>query len=162
VTGRQEGPGVGNKTTIRLTGEKHEGEYRNIWNDHNHRQEFEHELINRKTTWSLTARALLFTAYGLVLGAKTSGVSSKFRYIIAGAGLALAISIPIGIAALIRSKYISWKLYEHFYERCAEYPRLRPLVRLEWGVNTRNTKVTLFPDVLLPAVFATAWIVLLV
>jgi len=29
-------------------------ERRDIWNDYNHRQEFEHDLINRKTTWWLT------------------------------------------------------------------------------------------------------------
>jgi hypothetical protein len=35
---------------------------RDIWNDYNHRQEFEHELIDRKTTWLLTTQAILFAA----------------------------------------------------------------------------------------------------
>jgi hypothetical protein len=29
-------------------------ETRDILGDYNHRQEFEHELLNRKTTWMLT------------------------------------------------------------------------------------------------------------
>src|SRR5438034_11452294 len=71
--------------------EKYQGEYRDIWCDHNHQQEFEHELINRKTTWSLTAQTILFTAYGLVLGIDSPEVSKKFRYVVAGSGLALAV-----------------------------------------------------------------------
>src|SRR5438034_10742862 len=68
--------------------EKYQGEYRDIWCDHNHQQEFEHELINRKTTWSLTAQTILFTAYGLVLGIDIPEVSKKFRAGVAGLGLA--------------------------------------------------------------------------
>ena len=26
-------------------------ESRDVWQDHNHRQEIEHDFINRKTTW---------------------------------------------------------------------------------------------------------------
>jgi hypothetical protein len=42
---------------------------RNIWTDYNNRQEFEHELINRKTTWWLTSQTVLLTAYSATLGA---------------------------------------------------------------------------------------------
>jgi hypothetical protein len=52
---------------IRQPGERYKGEYRDIWNDHNHHQELEHNLINRKATWSPTTQTLLFAAYGLVL-----------------------------------------------------------------------------------------------
>jgi hypothetical protein len=38
------------------------------WEDAQSRQEFEHELINRKTTWLLTSQGLLFTAYGVTFG----------------------------------------------------------------------------------------------
>jgi hypothetical protein len=62
---------VGHETTTILSGERYEGEYRDIWDDHNHSQEFEHNLINRKTTWSLTAQTLLFAAYGVVFGIKS-------------------------------------------------------------------------------------------
>jgi hypothetical protein len=164
---------VGHETVTVLPGERYEGEYRDIWDDHNHRQEFEHNLINRKTTWSLTAQTLLFAAYGVVLGIKTSSVkgnqensssvSSDLRCAIAAAGLAMAVLIFIGILTLIRSKYLSWKMYERFFDNCAEEDRLpRPLTQLEWGVRTRNTIMTLSPDLALPVIFAVAWVVLLI
>jgi hypothetical protein len=130
-------------------------EDRDIWYDCNHRQEFEHDLINRKTTWSLTAQTILFTAYGL------SNVGGKFRYAIAISGLATAIVIFIGILALINSKYQSWKMYKDFYESCPDQLPL-PLLNLQWGVETRNTWRTLLPDLSLPVIFAVAWIVILV
>src|SRR5215208_4554200 len=48
---------------------------------------------------------------------------------------------------LIRSKYLSWKIYKKFY--AANQHRLpQPLqqLKLQWGVRTRNTKWTLVPD----------------
>ena len=39
-----------------------------MWQDQNHRQEFEHDLLNRKTTWGLTGQTILFAAYGVTLG----------------------------------------------------------------------------------------------
>jgi hypothetical protein len=164
---------VRHETTKVLSGERYEGEYRDIWDDHKHSQEFEHNLINRKTTWSLTAQTLLFAAYGVVFGIKTSdvkgnqvnssNVSSDLRNTIAAAGLAIAVLTFIGILALVRSKYLSWKLYEGFFDNCAEKEdRLpRPLTQLDWGVRTRNTMMTLSPDLMLPVIFAAAWVALL-
>jgi hypothetical protein len=116
--------------------EKYQGEYRDIWCDHNHRQEFEHDLINRKTTWSLTAQTLLFTAYGLALGIQDPDVSRRFRYVVDGSGLALAVLIFIGINSLIYSKRKSWEMYRDFYDEYAENYLPRPLERpLKWGVE---------------------------
>jgi hypothetical protein len=134
-------------------------ENRDIWTDCNHRQEFEHELINRKTTWSLTAQTILFTAYGLTF---TAHVPNKVRDALASLGLAVAISILVGIVALIRSKYLSWKMYQCFYEESPMYQLPQPFKQLDWGVETCNTLLTLVPDVALPTIFATIWTVLLV
>jgi hypothetical protein len=142
--------------------ERYRGEYRDIWCDHNHRQEFEHELINRKTTWSLTAQTLLFTAYGVSFGIDPDA-GRKFRYVVAGAGVALAVLLFIGIRSLIYSKRRSWEEYCKFYNSFAENHLPRPIVRpLQWGVETRNTKVTLFPDQYMPVVFAIAWLIILI
>jgi hypothetical protein len=35
-------------------------ESRDIWNDYNATQKFEHELIHRKTTWWLSTQTILF------------------------------------------------------------------------------------------------------
>ena len=45
---------------------------RSSWDDYNRKQEFEHDLINRKTTWSLTTQGILFAAYGVTFSAKSS------------------------------------------------------------------------------------------
>ena len=38
------------------------------WEDYRKGQEFEHTLIDRKTSWFLAAQGLVFAAYGLSLG----------------------------------------------------------------------------------------------
>ena len=57
-------------------------EFRDVWQDCNHRQEFEHDLINRKTTWSLTGQTILFAAYGVTLGSNLTNKSAEFRGVI--------------------------------------------------------------------------------
>jgi hypothetical protein len=92
-------------------------------------------------------------------GSVSSGsVSSDLRNTIAAAGAAMAVLTFIGILALVRSKYLSWKLHEAFFDNCAEKEdRLpRPLTRLDWGVRTRNTMITLSPDLMLPVIFVAA------
>jgi len=135
-------------------------ESRDIWSDYNARQEFEHELINRKTTWSLSAQVILFAAYGVALNGAAEG--ETFRQVVASAGVAVAIVTLIGVVAVIRSKLISWQMYRDFYlDHEGHLPQPITEPALPWGVNTGNTLVTLLPDVALPLIFAFAWTVLL-
>jgi hypothetical protein len=142
---------------------------RDVWDDWNHRQEFEHILINRKTSWLLTTQTILFAAYGLTLGSNAVDKSVakniyEFRKVVASAGFAVAAVTLVGIVGLIISKFISFREYSEFYE--LPYPTLDlpgPLRgrKLQWGVRTHNTWLTLAPDVLLPIIFAGAWLYLL-
>ena len=76
-------------------------ESRDIWNDYNATQKFEHELIHRKTTWWLATQTILFNAYGVSLG------NGKFGRVVAGVGLAVAALTLIGVWTVIRSKRLS-------------------------------------------------------
>jgi len=148
---------------------------RDVWDDWNHRQEFEHDLINRKTSWLLTGQTILFAAYGVTLSsnvadksvAKNNSVAEniyEFRRAVAYAGLLVAAATLIGIVGLIISKVISFLEYRRFYNpKCPKLLLPGPLVgkKLQWGVNTFNTCLTLVPDVLLPIIFALAWLYLL-
>jgi hypothetical protein len=134
-----------------------ESDDREIWQDHIDIQSFEHELINRKTTWWLSAQALLFTAYGVTLG-EAGDESTKFREVVACAGLIVAVLTLIGVAAVVRSKYLSWRLYERFFSRNKHsLPNPHDGRHLQWGVRTSNTIFTLLPDIGLPVVFIWAW-----
>jgi len=132
-------------------------EGRNIWNDYNVRQEFEHELLDRKTQWMLTTEGILFAAYGLGRGAGT------LPEVVAAAGLSIAAITFIGVLALINSKRRSWKQYETFYAKPEGTKPPRPLddLPLQWGVMTWNTWLTLIPDMLFPIVFVIGWSFLL-
>jgi len=135
-------------------------EMRDIWADYNTRQAFEHELINRKTTWLLATQTLLFAAYGVTFtSAGNDAHVDEFRRVVAYSGLSIALIVLVGVVALIRSKFRSWKAYRAFYVDSKTVDPPRPLDKgpLEWGVLTRNTFVTLLPDVLLPLVFVAAW-----
>lgn len=140
---------------------------RDVWQDYNARQEFEHDLINRKTTWWMTAQTILFAAYGVTLrGDLTNSLltdADTFRNAITIVGLAAASVTFIGVAAVVVSKVLSWRVYAKSYQ-LREYRLPGPLnkKRLAWGVNTVNTWFTLTPDLLLPVIFAVAWLYLLI
>jgi hypothetical protein len=139
-------------------------ESRDVWNDSNHRQEVEHNLINRQATWSLTGQTILFAAYGLSLTSDSVDKGNELRNVIAFSGFAIAVVVLIGILALINSKRILWRDYECLYLDSTKEVRLpRPANerKHQWGVRTCNTLVTLLPDVSLPLIFAGAWLYLL-
>jgi hypothetical protein len=96
---------------------------RDVWKDYNHRQEFEHDLINRKTTWGLTSQTILFAAYGVTLrGNNTPGkkdlvaIGYDFRKVVISAGLLIAVVTFVAVLATVNSKRLSWRQYEDFYE----------------------------------------------
>jgi hypothetical protein len=138
-------------------------EQRDVWTDYNDRQEFEHDLINRKTTWWLTAQALLFAAYGVTVRADAGPDAAHFRRVVAISGIALAAMTLVGVAAVVRSKLLSWRMHAAYYS-ADDGPRPpQPLDRegLQWGVKSGNTWVTLLPDLAQPVVLGTAWAFLL-
>ena len=133
-------------------------EMREIWNDYNDRQAFEHELIDRKTRWLLGTQAILFAAYGVTFQSESAGdVLREFRDIVAWSGIAIAITVFIGVCAHIIAKRLSWKEYKKFFDK--ETVDFFPLNRreLRWGVKTRLTPWGLAPDMLLPLIFIGAW-----
>lgn len=134
-------------------------ECRDVWNDYNHQQEFEHQLIDRKTTWWLTSQTILFAAYGVSFQAANARDAALFRAVVAGSGLAIGIVTFIGVAALVGSKIVSWMMYRNFYSRqgLVQLPQSHRDRELQWGVRTWNTPITLLPDLLAPIVFIAAW-----
>ncbi len=141
-------------------------ESRDVWDDFNHRQEFEHELINRKTSWWLTSQTILFAAYGVTLSSNGADESiGEFRKVVAAAGLLVAAATLLGILGLIRSKRMSFRDYRAFYDPLSpKSPLPGPLKgkELQWGVNTHTTWLTLVPDMVLPIIFAVAWLYLFI
>jgi hypothetical protein len=145
---------------------------RDIWSDYNHRQEVEHELIDRKTTWLLTGESLLFTAYGVTLGLADDApknlldVASDFRSAVAWAGLLIAAAMLLALTTIIISKGVSWWRYKSWYEKSdpkyekqdPELPKPLELKPFRWGVFTLNTLVSLLADVAVPSVFLGIWI----
>jgi hypothetical protein len=142
------------------------GEMRDIWSDYNRRQEFEHDLINRKTTWLLTAETILFAAYGVSFGQTSADEfrgAVEFRDAVAWSGLLIAVIMLVGVLSVINSKRMSWMLYRDFFDASGTPNLPRPLNRrpLAWGVRTGNNLMTLLPDVALPIVFIGTWSYLL-
>lgn len=64
---------------------------RHVWDDYNHRQEFEHALIDRKTTWLLATQAILVAGYGVTFDSSNAaqGVDG-FRDVVAWLGISVA------------------------------------------------------------------------
>jgi hypothetical protein len=145
---------------------------RDIWSDHASRQAFEHELVDRKTTWLLTTQGLLFTAYGVTFQAAgriaDAHLLNQFRDVVAAAGFALAIVVLFGVMALLNSKRLAWKEYRTFFSdpqwwlpRKLGPPRPLDSKPLQWGVHTWNSLFTMLPDVLIPGLFIGTWAALL-
>ena len=134
---------------------------RAIWNDYNDRQTFEHELINRTTTWLLTSQGLLFAGYGVTFTAACAGSKcndiEKFRDVVAHAGLLIAAIMFFGVFFLIISKLVSWQQYQGYFGAGGDLPGPLANNRLPWGVKTWNTILSVTTDLLLPLVFVFAW-----
>lgn len=144
-------------------------ESRDVWQDQNKRQEFEHGLIDRKTTWGLTSQTILFAAYGVTLSGDKApkdrdlvAISNHFRTAVIFAGLLIATVTFVAVLAIINSKRLSWQQYGEFYDKNSSLQG--PLVKkpLQWGVSTPNTIVSMTLEALLPLVFFGAWLYLLI
>ncbi len=136
-------------------------ESRETWRDYNDEQQFEHTLINRKTTWSLTAQGILFAAYGLTI-TKGTPLASEFRLAVAVSGLVVAALTLISVAGLIVSKLTSYRTYKDYFDDGHCLPQPNKGNHLTWGpAGTVNTMVTLLPDFGTPALFIATWSLLL-
>jgi hypothetical protein len=138
-------------------------ESRETWQDYNDEQKFEHSLIDRKTTWSLTAQSILFAAYGLTV-TKDAPPASEFRLAVAVSGLVVAALTLIGVSGLIVSKLASYRSYKTYFdgEHSLPQPKKNKGNQLKWGpAGTLNTMVTLLPEIGIPALFIVTWSLLL-
>lgn len=135
-------------------------ELRRAWLDHRSQQQFEHQLIDRKTTWLLSTQAILFAAYGLSFQNATSSLGDveHFRHVVSYTGIALSVLTLVGVLAVIRSKLLDWKDFDqHATKQSAS---VSPKGISQWGVRTGNTILSLFPDALFPVVMLVAWVLL--
>jgi hypothetical protein len=136
-------------------------ESRETWQDYNDEQQFEHSLIDRKTTWSLTAQSILFAAYGLTV-TKDAPPGSEFRLAVAVSGLVVAALTLIGVSGLIVSKRASYRKYKCYFDGGLCLPKPNKGNHLKWGpAGTLNTMVTLLPEIGIPALFIVTWSLLL-
>jgi hypothetical protein len=133
------------------------------------RQEFEHDLINRRVTWLLTFQGILFVAYGLGRS-NAHDLPPTFSTVIASCGVASGLAAFVGIFAAAWAKRQNWQDYVSLAKladvdddqcRTARQEKLDEF-RREWGVRTRITKWGLAPDFFFPFLFISAWVTLLI
>lgn len=94
------------------------------------------------------------------IGPERHGVPTR----ISSAAALFALTSWFGVARLVRSKEESWRIYEvYFIKHHDEVPLPGPLCEktLQWRVDTKNTRLSLLPDKVLPWIFILAWSFLL-
>jgi hypothetical protein len=91
------------------------------------------------------------------------GDANIFRTVVASVGFILGIITFIGVGAVANSKRLSFRGYEAYCnERGFLPPEPHVAKKVEWGVKTGNTLLTLLPDIFTPILFTVSWICLLV
>ena len=121
-----------------------------VLDGHYKRQEFEHQLIDRKTTWLLSTQSILFAAYGVTFSRVVSEETvDEFRSVVAWTGVSLSALTMVGVLALVTSKrlYLS-KSREYFAGKAVPGPTLGDPIA--WGAKTWITVLSLVPDLNLP------------
>ena len=116
---------------------------------HNARQEFEHELVDRKIRWLLSSQTILFAAYGLTLSGKVAGDVSDLRDAIGLVGIATSLLTFVGVAMAFMAKYLSWRKYQRHFGKSAPETETG---KLPWGVNTFVTILSMLADLAMPFV----------
>lgn len=84
---------------------------RQAWEDFRRHQEFEHLLIDRKTSWLLTTQGLMFTHMG---SQSTLDKTKAARAILCWVGVSVSAIIGIEVVAVVSGKYRAWKDYHEF------------------------------------------------
>jgi Na+-translocating ferredoxin:NAD+ oxidoreductase RnfD subunit len=96
---------------------------RETWKDYRNGQEFEHQLIDRKTSWFLTAQTILFAAYGLSSQeTPETSLAQDFRNVTASSGQVLALIALVGVLSLVVAKVVHWRKYRAFFEAHRSLP----------------------------------------
>lgn len=144
----------------RIAREAHDGSQARVaWEIYNGRQEFEHDLINRKISWFLTTQSIMFAAYGLTIKEAPDREEAEiFRCVVAWVGLLLGVITVFGVGAVINSKWRSFHAYRSF----CKMEKIKPMEphgasEAKWGLGTLNTLVSLAPDILTPVLFIAGW-----
>ena len=115
--------------------------------DYHQWMQFEHELINNRITWLLTSQSLLFTAFAL---ATAKGIKEMHFLLktMSTVGILLSIVILVGICGSYIAKFTLRKKYGTEINN----------PKIPVGVSTPATMVTMITELLLPLLFATAWL----
>ncbi len=128
-----------------------------ILDNYNRRQEFEHELIDRKIRWMLTSQTILFTAYGLTLSSKIPQADAdRLQGVAILVGSSSSLLTLIGVLMALLAKVYSWRQYQAFFGDHPPEPYRN--MRLPWGANTRIATVSMVAELLMPCVFVGAWL----
>jgi len=158
--------------TMRDTRYRYDGAlFRQAWQDFRTHQEFEHLLIDRKTSWLLATQGLLFATYGITINAMHRGGNApqaveKFATILPWVGLLISAITWFGVVAVISGKYRAWKDYRELLRTrpaflpAASWKGNDDMPGLQWGVRSWRTWVSLGPDLLLPLVFVSIWAII--
>jgi hypothetical protein len=111
---------------------------------------FEHDLINRRLTWLFNSQTILIAV--AVFANKADGTNRTYSNILdylPFLGLFSCLAIFIGIMAGVIAKYLIWKDYKE---------KTDP--NEQWGVRTRITKMAVSLDLLLPIIFLSLWLLI--
>ena len=130
------------------------------------RQEFEHNLINRRLTWLLTSQSILFAALAFSLGQDVNpDHKTLFLIIVSSLGLFLSMAIFLGIWMGVRAKYLNYKDINKDKDKDKDIDKDDEIKKkgekIPWGVRTWITNIALIPDVLMPVAFSVAWLFIL-
>jgi hypothetical protein len=125
--------------------------------DHNKRQEFEHQLIDRRLTWLLSSQAILFAAFGLTLTetASSAPAAGEFQDAVVLVGLLTSVLTSVSVGAAYVAKWISWRKYRKYFGNAIPEPWKG---NLSWGANTVVTVVAAVADLLMPIVLVVVWL----
>jgi hypothetical protein len=109
--------------------------------------QFEHELINHRITWLLTSQSLFFTAFAL---ATSKGIKEMLFLLktMSAVGFLLSLAIFLGICGSYVAKFTLRKNYGNEIRN----------PKIPVGVSTPATMVTMITELLLPVLFAIAWV----
>lgn len=132
-------------------------------NEYLNKQQFEHDLINRRLTWLLTSQSILFAALALALGNDVvENHRATFMLILPLLGIVISAFTFLGVLMGVIAKYTNWQdelkaqqkrkaNAEQNGEEFIEEP-------VDWGVRAWITRGAITTDLAIPLAFLGAWI----
>lgn len=132
-------------------------------NEYLNKQQFEHDLINRRLTWLLTSQSILFAALALALGKDVvENHRATFMLILPLLGIVISAFTFLGVLMGVIAKYTNWQ-----DELKAQQKRKEIAVQngeefkedpVDWGVRAWITRGAITTDLAIPLAFLGAWI----